>query len=134
MPLYGHELSEQIDPITAGLDFAVNLNGRNFIGSDALLEKSNAPQSKQRIGLKLTGRRAAREGAIVLNSDGRTIGQVTSGTFSPTLELPIAMAYIDCDAASLASQVAVDIRGSKVDATVAGLPFYKRPEPVTQKT
>lgn len=125
MPLYGHELSEQIDPITAGLGFAVNLKDRSFIGDEALELKKKQPQSIHRVGLKLTGRRAAREGAQVLDSDGRVIGQVTSGTFSPTLQTPIAMAYIAKQAAVSGCEVTVDIRGSKAEAEVVDLPFYK---------
>ncbi len=125
MPLYGHELSEVIDPLTAGLGFAVTLQGRTFIGSDALREKSQQTPECQRVGLKLSGRRAAREGALVLDTDGRKIGQVTSGTYSPSLERPIAMAYVDPAAARNGNIVTVDVRGSKIDAVVSDLPFYR---------
>ena len=125
MPLYGHELSEQIDPITAGLSFAVNFKDRSFIGDEALLAKSQQKPLVQRVGLKLTGRRAAREGATVLDTDNREIGQVTSGTFSPTLQTPIAMAYVSAEMAKVGTAVIVDIRGSKADAEIVALPFYK---------
>lgn len=125
MPLYGHELSEQIDPLTAGLSFAVNFKDRSFVGDEALLAKKEQPALVKRVGLKLVGRRAAREGATVLDTDGRAIGQVTSGTFSPTLQVPLAMAYISNEVAGIGTDVIVDIRGSKADATIVGLPFYK---------
>ncbi len=125
MPLYGHELSEQIDPITAGLSFAVNFKDRSFIGDEALLAKSKQQPMIQRVGLKLTGRRAAREGATVLDTDNREIGQVTSGTFSPTLQTPIAMAYVSAEMSKVGTAVVVDIRGSKADAEIVALPFYK---------
>lgn len=125
MPLYGHELSEQIDPITAGLGFAVNLKDRSFVGDDAIQAKQNQPATVKRVGLKLTGRRAAREGAAVLDADSREIGTVTSGTFSPTLQTPIAMAYIANEMATVGTRVVVDIRGSKAEAEVVALPFYK---------
>jgi aminomethyltransferase len=125
MPLYGHELSEQIDPITAGLSFAINFKDRSFIGDEALQAKKSQATSVQRVGLKLAGRRAAREGADVLDSDNRNIGQVTSGTFSPTLQTPIAMAYVATECSTIGSSVIVDIRGSKVEAQIAALPFYK---------
>jgi aminomethyltransferase len=79
-----------------------------------------------RVGLKLEGRRAAREGAAVLDPDRRQVGEVTSGTFSPTLEAPISMAYIAAEVAKAGASVDVDIRGSTVAAVITPLPFYKR--------
>ena len=126
MPLYGHELDESIDPYRAGLKFACNLKDRNFIGSEQLSKVAKIPNEQVRVGLTLTGRRAARQGAIVLDSDGREIGCVTSGSFSPTLDVPIAMAYVRAECASIGTAVDIDIRGSKVAATISNLPFYKR--------
>ena len=134
MPLYGHELSEDIDPFTAGLGFAVNLTrktdegqvAREFLGSEALrVKREQSPQSV-RIGLKLEGRRAAREGAALVDRDNRQIGEVTSGTFSPSLGAPIAMAYASPEAATVGTTIDVDIRGSKTNAEFVELPFYKR--------
>lgn len=124
MPLYGHELSESIDPISAGLSFAVKPQVKEFIGKAALLAKPQPP-AKQRVGLELAGRRIAREGAQVLAGQV-DIGEVTSGTFSPTLEKPIAMAYIERAAAILNANVEVDIRGQSERATIVKLPFYRR--------
>jgi aminomethyltransferase len=126
MPLYGHELNEQIDPFTAGLSFVVNLKDRSFIGSDSLAAKKNQVLPTTRVGLKLTGRRAAREGATLLDSDNRQVGSVTSGTFSPTLQTPIAMAYLATPLAAVGNSVDVDIRGSRTTAEIVELPFYKR--------
>ena len=126
MPLYGHELNEEIDPFRAGLGFAVSLGERTFLGSDALATKSAATQSVARVGLKLEGRRAAREGAAVIDSDRRKVGEVTSGTFSPTLDAPISMAYVATEVAKVGSSIDVDIRGSTVSAAIVPLPFYKR--------
>lgn len=123
MPLYGHELSESINPFQAGLSFAVQLQ-HEFIGRDALAQLKNAPQST-RIGLELNGKRVAREHCGV-QAAGEVIGEVTSGTFSPTLEKPIAMAYVRPDHASPGTQLAIDIRGKLEPARVVPLPFYKR--------
>lgn len=126
MPLYGQELDEQIDPITAGLGFACNLDDRSFVGDDILRKiKSNGP-AKKRIGLLPEGKRPARNGCPVLSLDGETIGMVTSGGPSPTLEKPIAMAYVQMEHAE-DSEFEIDIRGKKVRATPTSLPFYKRP-------
>ncbi|XZE21037.1 glycine cleavage system aminomethyltransferase GcvT [Pirellulaceae bacterium SH449] len=126
MPLYGHELEENIDPYKAGLKFACNLKDRSFIGSEQMAILSKGASEQVRVGLVLTGRRAARQGAEVLDQDGRSIGSVTSGSFSPTLDSPIAMAYVKAENATVGTSVDIDIRGSKVAATISQLPFYKR--------
>lgn len=123
MPLYGHELNEATDPLTAGLNFAVKLQKTEFIGKSALVEIERSGIQRQRVGLKLNGRRIAREGSSVL-SDNQTVGVVTSGTFSPTLEQSIAMAYVPLSLSAIGTQVQVDIRGKQEDAVVVSLPFY----------
>ena len=123
MPLYGHELSEDINPFEAGLGFGVTLaEGRDFIGRDALAAAKPAP-ARVRIGLVLEGRRVAREGTAVL-SNGAPAGVITSGTFSPTLQRPIALALIDPSAAD--GELTLDLRGKSLPATAAPLPFYRR--------
>jgi aminomethyltransferase len=126
MPLYGHELNENVDPLTAGLGFAVKLDKPDFIGRDALARIRQVPNRPVRVGLKLTSRRIAREHTEVYSGATR-IGQVTSGTFSPTLEQSIGMAYVDAAHSMVGTAVEVDIRGKREAATVAPLPFYKRP-------
>ena len=125
MPLYGHELSDQVDPLTAGLGFAVNLNKPPFIGREALIAIGAQSQRPVRVGLKLGSRRIAREHSPVFAGDER-IGEVTSGTFSPTLEQSIAMAYVPAAWSQWGSSLEVDIRGKREAATVVSLPFYKR--------
>lgn len=142
MPLYGHELTESIDPITAGLKFAVDLQDRvsgeprSFIGDEAIRDLANSKPAKVRVGLLLDGRRPAREGSVVRDADGSDIGMVTSGGPSPTLNRPIAMAYVDrtavsetaADPAAAAStQWSIDIRGKSAPAIRTPLPFYRRP-------
>ncbi len=125
MPLYGHELSEQIDPWQAGLDFAINLKGREFIGSSVLRALSEQPRKLVRIGLQLDSRRVPREHFPVVAGETR-IGEVTSGTFSPTLDRPIAMAYVPPDYAVPGTNLSIDIRGKLEPAVVIELPFYER--------
>ena len=125
MPLYGHELDEQTDPYTAGLGFAVKGDAAEFIGREAVIEARDRTDRSQRVGLKLEGRRIGREGAEVFSGDTR-VGQVTSGTFSPTLQEAIAMAYVDPGAAEVGTAVEVDVRGKRVAAEVVKLPFYRR--------
>jgi aminomethyltransferase len=125
MPLYGHELSEEIDPLEAGLSFAVNLKDRTFPGSQALAARKADTSIPVRIGLTLKSKRVPREGYPVLAND-QPIGRVTSGTFSPTLNRPIAMAYVARAQSAPGSELTVDIRGSREPARVVELPFYKR--------
>jgi aminomethyltransferase len=124
MPLYGHELSLSINPYSAGVGWAVKLKKGDFVGRDALRALKQEP-GPTRIGLILEGRRIARQGAVVLRGD-RAIGQVTSGTFSPTLQVSLAMALIDREAAAIDTELAVDIRGHRQSARVVQLPFYRR--------
>jgi aminomethyltransferase len=103
----------------------VNLEGRDFIGKQAIEAARQNPELPVRVGLEPTGRRAAREHYAVL-ADGKSIGQITSGTFSPTLQKPIAMAYVPPSYAEIGTELAVDIRGTSEPARVVKLPFYSR--------
>jgi aminomethyltransferase len=105
--------------------FAVKFVKPDFIGREALWRRSQADLPQHRVGLQLAGRRIAREGAEVFAND-RSVGRVTSGTFSPTLERPIAMAYVAAGSSTVGTQLAVDIRGQREAAEVVPLPFYKR--------
>ncbi len=125
MPLYGHELSEEITPLQAGLGFAVQLDHHEFMGRDALEQASHDTQGPVRIGLQLSGRRVPREHYPVL-SHGAVVGEVTSGTFSPTLQHPIAMAYVTPAANQPNTTLEIDIRGRHEPAEVVDLPFYSR--------
>jgi len=127
MPLYGHELSESIDPITAGLKFAVKLEAADFIGKEALAAIAESGPKQIRAGLELEGRRIAREGARIMNEDAG-VGEVTSGTFSPTLQKSIAMGYVDRDCFTLGRELEIDIRGKRHAARIVDLPFYRREE------
>lgn len=131
MPLYGHELDESIDPLSARLDFAVKIDkgetdpqeGR-FIGQDALQAIAEAGPTRHLVGLKLDGRRSPRQGMQVQH-EGETVGTVTSGCPSPTLGHPIAMAYVPSALASSGTSLSVDLSGG-TPATVVELPFYRR--------
>jgi aminomethyltransferase len=125
MPLYGHELSEQVNPYQAGLGFAVNLDNRSFPGRDALAQLKQDADQPKRVGIELTGKRIPREGAVIL-AHSQPVGHVTSGTFSPTLEQPIAMGYVRPAAAMVGTVVEVDIRGRTEPGRIVALPFYRR--------
>jgi len=132
MPLYGHEIDEEVDPLTCGLDFAVSLDkggegdvaGR-FIGQDALQAIRAAGLSRKLVGLRLEGRRSARQGMAV-HAGGGEIGRVTSGCLSPTLGVPIAMAIVAAGQSAVGTKVEIDLGRERVAAEVVPLPFYKR--------
>ncbi len=124
MPLYGHELSEEWDSITAGQGWAVDLT-KEFCGVEALRKvEANGP-AKTLVGLELEGKRIARQGAAVVHNN-EPVGEITSGTQSPTLGKNIAMAYVSPPLSEVGTQLEVDIRGNRVGAQVVVLPFYKR--------
>ncbi|WP_298866363.1 glycine cleavage system aminomethyltransferase GcvT [uncultured Gimesia sp.] len=125
MPLYGHELDEQTDPFTAGLNFAVKLQGTDFIGKESLIAAKAREDRKVRVGFTMEGKRAAREGCLLYEGD-QQMGAVTSGSFSPTLDMPIGMAYVDASFAEPGQILEADIRGKRIAVKVATLPFYKR--------
>jgi aminomethyltransferase len=125
MPLYGHELTESINPFAAGVNFAVNLEHRSFPGHDALVPLAGDPKLPRRVGLSFEGKRVPRENYQVL-SGSEIVGRVTSGTFSPTFNQPIAMAYVDAQHAEVGMQLAVDVRGKAEPCKVVPLPFYRR--------
>ncbi len=126
MPLYGHELTESIDPIRAGLGWAVKLDKGDFVGREAI-QKATADTAKPvRVGLEIDGKRAAREGCPITGADGAPVGTVTSGGLCPWLDKSLAMGYVSRQVASVGSALDVDVRGTKLPATVVPLPFYKR--------
>lgn len=125
MPLYGHELSEEIDPFQAGLDWAVKLDKGDFIGKEAMIKRRQDASLPKRVGLEIEGKRIAREGSAV-SRDGKEVGKITSGTFVPTLAKAIAMAYVDPSCAPAGMALEVDVRGKPAPARVVPLPFYRR--------
>jgi aminomethyltransferase len=125
LPLYGHDLTEQTDPVSAGLSFTFSKRRRaesGFPGAEPILNNLANGTSAVRVGLALEGRMAAREGAAVYAGECE-IGRVTSGGFSPSLQHPIAMAYVDAEVAAPGTAVELDNRGKRLAAKVVPLPF-----------
>jgi aminomethyltransferase len=127
MSLYGHEISEEINVLEAGLTRWLKLDKGSFIGRDALLavQASGGPKRKI-IGLEMMERGIARDGHSVLSLSGEVIGKVTSGSPAPFLKTNIAMALVPASVADSASDVVVDVRGNRVRAKQVPVPFYKR--------
>jgi len=126
LPLYGHELDRDTSPLEAGLATYVKF-GRGFVGEDALAAQRNRGLKKHLIGIATDDARSiARRGYPLFIDDARA-GEVTSGTFAPALNRPIAMAYVrGAQQPALGSKLMVEVRNRKVPATVVARPFYQR--------
>ena len=123
MPLYGHELSRDIVPAQAGLGRVVAVDKEAFVGKDGL--SSGPADAPVLVGLVSDGRRAGRAGYAVLHGDD-TVGEITSGALSPTLGHPVAMAFVAPAASAIGTELTIDVRGTRIPATVTALPFYRR--------
>ncbi|RMG44762.1 MAG: glycine cleavage system aminomethyltransferase GcvT [Acidobacteria bacterium] len=126
LPLYGHDIDESTNVLEAGLEFIVDWDKDDFVGKSALLDARSGPLAKRRIGFAVEGRGIARAGQEIY-WEGRSAGNVTSGSWSPTLERAIGMGYLPPAAAEPGTGIEIDIRGRRVGARVVELPFYRRP-------
>ncbi len=122
-PLHGHELSTEVTPYEARMGWAVKLD-HDFVGRDALARRREAGPTRRLWGLRVAGRRPLRQGQVV-RAGGVDVGTVTSGSFSPTLQVGIGLAYLD-DPVAPGDEVVVDVRGRDVDALVVRPPFVDR--------
>jgi len=124
MPLHGHELSTAILPAQAGLGRVVAADKDAFVGKDALAAASD--DLPVLVGLVAEGRRAGRAGYAVVDAEGTPVGEITSGALSPTLGHPVAMAFVPPALAEPGTPLFIDVRGTRIPATVTDLPFYRR--------
>ncbi len=125
LPLYGHDMDESVDPVTADLTFALTKSRREaggWMGHGPVAQALTNGAREKRIGLTLEGRLPAREGAEVFAGD-RKVGRVTSGGFSPTLGHPIAMAIVATDQSAPGTELTIDVRGKRLLARVVPMPF-----------
>ena len=127
MPLYGHELSLDIVPAQAGLGRVVAVDKDDFVGKSGLAAVVT-PDAPVLVGLVSEGRRAGRAGYAVFDAaDGAApVGEITSGALSPTLGHPIAMAFVSPSLTEPGTELFIDVRGTRIPATVTALPFYRR--------
>jgi aminomethyltransferase len=125
MALYGHEIDETTTPLEAGLSWVVKLDKGEFVGRDALAAQKAAGIPRKLVGFEVRGRGIARQGHAVV-SEGGTVGAVTSGTWSPTFEKAVGLAYVPPEMAAPGTPLAIDVRGKALPAVVVETPFYKR--------
>lgn len=134
MPLYGHELGEEINALSCGVDFAISLDksaekdGENFIGQDALVRTRDAGGPETRlIGIEIEGKRTARQGMPILVA-GEPSGFVSSGCMSPTLDKSIAMGFVRSSDTAIGTEVTVDAGRATLAGRIVAMPFYKAPK------
>jgi len=127
MSLYGHEISDEINVLEAGLDRWLKMDKGEFIGREALAKvRADGGPTRKIIGLEMVERGIGRDGYSVFSLDGEPIGQITSGSPAPFLKTNIAMALVQTAVAATGADVLVDVRGNRVRAKQVPLPFYKR--------
>ena len=138
LPLYGHDLDMATTPAMAGLGFAISKRRKTelgFPGAAIIMDEMLNGAARRRVGLSVAGKLPAREGALVF-AGAVQVGVVTSGGFAPSLEAPIAMAYVDAAHAADGTALAIEVRGRRLEAAVTAMPFkaknYVRAEPVNQ--
>ncbi len=127
--LYGHELNEEINPVEANLKWAIAKKRREeggFNGWEKIKNNLEKGSNKLRIGILPEGKIIAREGAKIFSADEKEIGIVTSGTFGPSVNAPVAMGYVNFSFTEIGTKIKLEVRGKKYDAKVAELPFYKK--------
>ena len=126
MPLYGQELSDEINPYEAGLGWAVALDKGDFVGRDRIASVKESGPARRTVGFKTVGRAPAPRTHYEVQVDGQTIGEVTSGAFSPTLGENIGLAIIDREYAGVGKPLQIIVRNKPVEAVQVKTPFYKR--------
>jgi aminomethyltransferase len=124
MMLNGQDMTEAVSPLEVPYGWIVDLN-KEFVGKSALMVRKNSASGNKLVGIEMTGRGIARHGYKVFHNN-REIGIVTSGTFSPTLNIAIGMAIIDMACSAPDTKIAVAIRDTMTEAKIVKLPFYKR--------
>lgn len=125
LPLHGHELGEGITSLQAGLEWVVAWNKPDFRGKTALANEKERGVARRLVGISIPGRRPARDGTRVLDSNGSEIGFISSGNFSPTLGHCVAMAFVD-PATKVDDVVSLDVRGTLLEGTVVATPFVAK--------
>lgn len=133
MALYGQDIDDTTTPLEAGLGWLVHLDTKgDFIGRDVLEQQKSQGVTRRLVGLQMQGRYIARHGYQVL-ADGKVVGEITSGTISPTLGYPIALAYVPTQLSQIGQHLEVEIRGKTYPAIVVKKPFYRSPHRPTSK-
>jgi len=127
--LYGHDIDESTSPIEANLKWAISkrrIEEGGFVGYNKIKSDLNGRLTRLRVGVKPEGKIIAREGVKIFSKDNKEIGSITSGTFGPSVDKPIAMGYVKLNFSKLGTKVLLEVRGKKYEAIISELPFYKK--------
>lgn len=124
LPLYGHELTGEITPLEAGIGMFVKVDKGEFIGREALRKQKEEGVSRKIVGLEMLKKGVPRHGYPVLAGE-RSVGEVTSGSYAPTVDAYLALALVDREVAGPGTELAVDVRGRTKPARVVKKPFYR---------
>ncbi len=127
--LYGHDMDINKSPVEANLKWAIpksRINSGGFIGYEKIKSQLEKGVKKLRVGIKPEGKVIAREKTIIFSEDNKYIGEITSGTFGPSVKAPVAMGYIENSFAKINTKIFLEVRGKKYPASISNLPFYKK--------
>jgi aminomethyltransferase len=128
LPLYGHDLTPQHEPVEAGLTFAISKRRKlegGFPGAERIMRALVEGPARRRVGLRLEGRQPAREGATIHAGEAE-VGVVTSGGFAPSVGAPVAMGYVESGHAADGTALEIEVRGRRLAATVVPMPFHQK--------
>ena len=127
--LYGHDINETTTPLEANLKWAIPKRRREeggFLGYEKIKSNINGELSRLRVGIKPLGKIIAREGTKIFSENKNQIGSITSGTFGPSVNRPIAMGYVKYEFTKPGTKILLEVRGKKYQASITELPFYKK--------
>ena len=127
--LYGHDINESTSPIEANLKWAISkrrIEEGGFVGYNKIKSDLNGSLTRLRVGVKPEGKIIAREGVKIFSEDNIEIGSITSGTFGPSVNRPIAMGYVKLNFSKTGTKILLEVRGKKYGAKISELPFYKK--------
>jgi aminomethyltransferase len=124
--LYGNDIDQSTNPIEAGLGWITKLDKDDFIGKGPIAQAKGSGPQRKLVGFEVEGKNIARHG-YALFKEGEEIGQVTSGTFSPSLQKSIGMGYVNTRYAAAGTEIQIDVRGRMATARLVKTPFYQRP-------
>jgi aminomethyltransferase len=127
--LYGHDMDINKSPVEANLEWAISKNRiieGGFIGFEKIKSQIEKGVNKVRVGIKPEGKIIAREKTSIFSEDNKNIGEITSGTFGPSVKAPVAMGYVENSFSKIDTKVFLEVRGKKYPASISNLPFYKK--------
>ena len=127
--LYGHDMDIKKSPVEANLKWAISkkrIISGGFIGFEKIKSQLEKGVNKVRVGIKPEGRIIAREKTAIFSESNKNIGEITSGTFGPSVQAPVAMGYIDNSFSKKNTKIFLEVRGKKYPASISNLPFYKK--------